>query len=184
MIVDLSQHAFSSGDKLFFDANVWLAIFPPPSNSQGERQRKYSKLLKRCKKASADVYIDSTVLSEYLNAYIRVRIAQSYPEYVSKFKEFREKCNSDYRVIAGMAESNMREILRIPNIHVIDCKISGFDCDVMLTDFGAGHSDWNDLVIVEVCKGGSFDLITHDGDFKDVQGLNIMTYNENLLKVS
>ncbi|MBO6210048.1 MAG: hypothetical protein J6N99_05100 [Schwartzia sp.] len=59
MIVDLSKHTFSSGDRLFFDANVWLAIFPPPSNSQGERQRMYSKLLKRCKKASADLYIEA-----------------------------------------------------------------------------------------------------------------------------
>lgn len=184
MIVDLSKHTFSSGDRLFFDANVWLAIFPPPSNSQGERQRMYSKFLKRCKKASADLYIDSTVLSEYLNAYTRARIAQSHPEYTSKFKEFREKCNSDYRAIASMAESNMREILRIPNVHIIDCKMSVFDKDVMLTDFGVGHSDWNDLVIVEVCKDGSYDLVTHDGDFKDVQGLNIMTYNANLLRAS
>ena len=182
MIIDLSQHPFVSGDKLFFDANIWLAIFPPPSNSQGDEQKKYSKMLKKIKKASADCYIDSTIISEYLNAYVRASIAQQYPNCSGiKFKEFRERHNLEYSAIAGNAEANMREILTLPNIHVIDCQISCFDRDVMLTDFGVGHSDWNDLVVVEVCKSGHFDLITHDGDFKDVCGLNILTHNGKLL---
>ena len=182
MILDLSQHVFSSDEKLFFDANIWLAIYPPPSNSQGERQRKYSRMLKKVKKATADCYIDSTIISEYLNAYVRASIVQLHPDCSAvKFKEFRELHNLEYRSIARIAESNMREILLLPNIHVIDCNMSAFDSDVMLTDFGEGHSDWNDLVVVEICKAGRFDLVTHDGDFKDVRGLNILTYNDKLL---
>lgn len=182
MISNLAQHTFSSEDKLFFDANILLAVFPPPSNSQGENQKKYSKLLKKVKKAAADCYIDSTIISECLNRFVRVSIAQLHPNDAGLgFKEFREQRNQEYKAIASSAEANMREILSLPNIHVIDCCMSCFDYDVMLTDFGVGHSDWNDLVIVEVCKKGCYDFVTNDGDFSDVSGLNILTYNQNLL---
>ena len=70
--------------------------------------------------------------------------------------------------------------LSFANLHVVDCAISGFDRNVMLFDFGKGCSDWNDLVIVEVCKGGGYSLVTNDGDFKDVTGVTILTHNPKL----
>lgn len=181
MINDILGYRFSESDRLFFDANVWLAIYPPPSKPNGHWQNLYTAMLKKVKKAMSDMFIDSTVISEYLNTYTRLVFKQRPLEFIDlTFKEYRIKCSSDYKKAARQAEQNMEEILSLANLHVVDCAISGFDRNVMLFDFGKGCSDWNDLVIVEVCKGGGYSLVTNDGDFKDVTGVTILTHNPKL----
>lgn len=49
----------------------------------------------------------------------------------------------------------------------------------LLKDYAAGDSDFNDQVIVELCKREDLTLVTHDGDFKG-SGIPILTANKNL----
>lgn len=182
MIPDVSKVDFAASSRLFLDANVWMAVFAPPSDHQGCWQALYSKMLKRIKRASADIYIDSTVISEYLNSYARTEFNVRYADTLKiKFKDFRDGHRSEYKPIAAQAAKNVKDILSFPQIHVVDCNVSHFDIEVMLTDFEVGATDWNDQVIVEVCKEGKYDLITNDKDFKDVEGLKILTHNSSLL---
>lgn len=181
MITDISGYRFSAKDRLFLDTNVWLAIYPPPSNPNGHWQHLYTAMLKKVKKATSDMFIDSTVISEYLNTYTRLVFKQRPPEFSDlTFKEYRVKCFSEYKNSARQAEQNMEEILSLGNLQIVDCVMSRFECDAMLFDFGKGCSDWNDLVIVEVCKDGGYSLVTNDGDYKDATDITILTHNSKL----
>ncbi|MDQ7785688.1 MAG: hypothetical protein RDU20_22600, partial [Desulfomonilaceae bacterium] len=58
----------------------------------------------------------------------------------------------------------------------------GFEtCDIsrLLNDFAQGSEDFNDQVIVEVCRAHGLKLITDDGDFRGA-GLDVLTANPNL----
>jgi len=43
-----------------------------------------------------------------------------------------------------------------------------------------GNSDFNDLVLVELCRSKGFMLVTDDGDFKG-KGITVLTANRRLL---
>jgi len=52
----------------------------------------------------------------------------------------------------------------------------------LLVQYEEGDSDFNDQVLVEICKSKDLTLITHDADFKAVD-INILTANKKLLKM-
>ena len=60
---------------------------------------------------------------------------------------------------------------------------SGFesvDINAILTDYKERCPDFNDQMLVEICKTKGLKLVTHDGDFKDC-GLILLTANKNIL---
>ena len=50
----------------------------------------------------------------------------------------------------------------------------------LLNEFAAGECDFNDQVIIKLCKKEELTLITHDADFRDA-GIPILTANHRLL---
>jgi hypothetical protein len=54
------------------------------------------------------------------------------------------------------------------------------DTKSLIDDYGDGKSDFNDLVLVELCKSKALKLVTDDGDFKG-KDITILTANKKLL---
>ena len=60
---------------------------------------------------------------------------------------------------------------------------SGFekvDIGALLAEYEAGDTDFNDQILVELCRVKGLTLVTHDVDFKD-RGLTLLTANQRLL---
>jgi Zn-finger protein len=71
-IQDISTYIPKATDIFFFDNNVWMFLFCPIANAKKEQQKKYSQFYKEVNSVSACIWINSLVLSEFCNAWLRI----------------------------------------------------------------------------------------------------------------
>lgn len=62
----------------------------------------------------------------------------------------------------------------------IDTDLPSFDVNRMFIDFEGGKTDFNDLVLAELCRTQNLTIVTDDGDFRG-HNLTILTENHKLL---
>lgn len=55
------------------------------------------------------------------------------------------------------------------------------DLNQALTDFKSGQVDFNDALLVDICKKRNMKLMTNDADFQH-GGIKVLTTNPRLLK--
>lgn len=185
MICDARKAIYSASQSVFFDANVWLSLYAPPSGVNNYWKGEYSKVLSLIVAGNAPVLIDATVISEYINRYCRIEF-QAYEEYANPlskrtFKEFRMQDSDTYKPIANSAAECVREMLEIPSIRRVNDNFADRDIHAMLNDFSMGESDWNDLQIADLCRRNDCALLTNDADFED-SDIEVFTCNKRLLR--
>lgn len=171
---DVRNYNFTEKDQLFLDANIWLYIHSPqkPGNYW---EKIYSNVLKRILNANSQIYIDILVVSEYINSYARRKMNLI----ASRFKYFKKFRNSHFfKPIAKDIETNVKLVLK--HCTLIESGFATLAIDDLLADYTSNHSDFNDLVIIELCKSNGFTLITNDSDFK-TQEIPVLTANNALL---
>lgn len=71
-IINIDDYEIKEGDTFFFDNNIWMYIFCPIGNHGGKRQRIYSKFLKYILSRKRHIYINSLILSEFANRYLKM----------------------------------------------------------------------------------------------------------------
>jgi len=171
---DVSSHTFSADDRLLVDTNVWLSVYGPVPYRR-KRSDTYSEAIAAMKRAGSTVFIDITVLSEFVNHYARWEFRQTQNQFPN-FKAFRD---SGYfepvaKQIAVAAMGILRTCTRC------DSGLPEMDVSTVLSDFSKGTEDFNDQVITGICKSEGLLLITDDGDF-NASGVEVLTANGALL---
>lgn len=85
----VGEHEFTSEDRLFLDANIWLAIFCPDAQplKHSPKLEAYSQAFHDICHAKSRIYIDVLVISEFVNTYARKRYNHEAPG--MDFKAFR-----------------------------------------------------------------------------------------------
>ena len=171
---EVRHYNFTAQDKLFLDANIWLYLYGPPRPRSYWRSI-YASVFNRILRAKSRIYIDVFVVSEFINAYARLkwRDASSYP---NTFKTFRS--SSDFKTVAQDIVTHVQQIMK--HCARIESGFTMLPMDDLLADYISGDSDFNDQVITEICQNNGFTLITNDSDFK-TQEIPILTANSNLL---
>ena len=172
--VEVRHHNFTSKNKLFLDANIWLYLFSPrePGDRWGQI---YSEVFERILNANSRIYVDVLVVSEFINAYARTKWRAVAP-HIRSFKDFRG--STGFKPVAEDITAGVKQI--ISHCSRIESGFVTLQMDDLLTDYAAGNSDFNDQVITELCKSNGFTLITNDSDFK-TQEIPVLTANRNLL---
>ena len=174
---DLSSYSFSSDEQVLVDTNVWLYLFPAPTDPSNRFSTQYSTAFSNLVSAQAQPVLDPMVLSEYLNRYIRIEWEGNYKSRYPKFKDFRN--SSDFPAIASAAETFAKRILSFCQIHSIPA--NELDLNHALADFSTAGVDFNDALLVDICKKRNLKLMTNDGDFQD-GGIEVLTTNPKLLR--
>ncbi len=174
---DLSTYSFSSKEQILVDANIWLYLFPAPGNPRQRFAQQYSTAFANLVSAQAQPVLDPMVLSEYLNSYIRIEWEGSCKNTYQKFKDFRY--SSDFSAVASATEIFAKKILSFCQVHSIPA--SELDLSLALAGFSSGNVDFNDAILVDICKKRNLKLMTHDGDFRD-GGIEILTINKKLIR--
>ncbi len=171
---EIRHYNFTAQDKLFLDANIWLYLYGPPKPRSYWRPI-YTSVFNRMVRAKSRIYIDVLVVSEFINAYARLkwRDASSYP---NAFKTFRN--SPDFKPVAQNIATHVKQIMK--HCARIESNLATLGMDNLLNDYATGDHDFNDQVITEICKNNGFTLITNDSDFK-TQEIPILTANPNLL---
>ena len=58
--------------------------------------------------------------------------------------------------------------------------LESIDMEILISKYGSGTYDFNDLVFREICKDNDFILVTNDYDFCTT-GINILTANTKII---
>jgi len=174
---DLASYSFSCGERVLVDTNIWLYLFPAPRNPLYRFAQQYSSAFSRLICAQAQPVLDPMVLSEYLNRYCRIEWGGNYKFKYPKFKDFRN--SSDFSTVASSAHTFAQKIINFCEIHSIPA--NEVNLVQALLDFKNGNVDFNDAILVDICKKLNLKLMTNDGDFKK-GGIDVLTTNPRLLR--
>ena len=174
---DLASYSFANGEEILLDANIWLYLFPPPANPKQYFAEGYSRAFHKLLGAQAQPVLDPMVLSEYLNRYCRIEWQGQRSTQGMSFKEFRQ-C-AYFQSVASSAHGYAKKILDKCQVHSIPA--DKLDICQALDDFESGLVDFNDAILVDVCKKRNLKLMTNDGDFQR-GGIEILTTNRRLLR--
>ena len=68
----IDRHMFHAGEKLLFDANVWVFIYGSQYRTSDNRARLYSAAYKRIVEVGCQIFIDAIILSEFVNVLSRL----------------------------------------------------------------------------------------------------------------
>jgi predicted nucleic acid-binding protein len=174
---EITSYPFSQADELLLDTNIWFLVFGPHKPGD-KRTQIYSRALANIMAAQSRIYIDAIVVSEFVNAYARLKhkIRTSSRGVSIEFKQFRQ--TPDFVPIAQAIAADTRRILGCCSR--IESEFSTISVDSVLDEFEKGGADLNDLLVAELCKKNGLKLITDDGDFK-ITGLSVLTANKKLL---
>jgi predicted nucleic acid-binding protein len=173
---ELSNYNFVKNETLLIDTNIWLYLFPAPSESRPRLTRQYSAAFKVILDTKVTIAINSLILSEYLNRYCRIEWKALHKTTYPEFKDFRQSV--DYTSVGQQAAAFAKRILRL--CAKKDDDFTAADITQILSNFESGIVDFNDGLIADSCLRYGWKLITHDGDFTE-GGIDVLTTNSKLL---
>jgi predicted nucleic acid-binding protein len=172
----IREYCFSSSDALLVDANVWLYIYGPQAPGD-RRARDYSQALKWILKAGSTMFVDVLVLSEFVNRYARLEFGLwKQTSGTAEFKDYRT--HRDFRPVGKAITAALRSILK--QTRRIETGLESIDTHSFLNHYEAQCPDFNDQLLVELCRRNALKLVTHDGDFKN-SDIPVITANRRLL---
>ncbi len=173
---NLTVYSFSKNETFLLDANVWLYLYRPPSESKYRFVQQYSDGLKSMRMAGAQLIMDVMVLSEYLNTYCRIEWRALHQTRYPEFKSFRK--SAAFKTVGERAASSVRSMLKLCTCH--DHPFAVVDIKQVLDSFAAGATDFNDGLLTETCRHNGWKLVTNDSDFTS-GGIEVLTTNPKLL---
>ena len=173
---DLVAYSFRKEETLLFDTNIWLYLFPAPSNPSPAFAPKYSDAFKRIRLAGSPVALDTLILSEYVNRYCQIEWIALHRNRFVNFKDFRQ--SNAFSSVGQGAATLVRNILKLSSR--CDHPLSTLNIEQVLADFESGRCDLNDGLLIETCRLNGWKLVTHDGDCSS-GGIDVITTNSKLL---
>ena len=181
-VVAVSSYWFKPEDRLLLDTNVWFSIYGVNMPKQNDRKMTvYSEAFKKMIDAGCRIYIDVLIASEFINRYSRVKWELWKSEDLTantqtSFKKFR---NSNYFLpIAKEIADLMKKVLG--HCKRIESGFEVLEINTLIDKYGQSGFDFNDQIIVEICKRKGLKLVTDDRDFKSGEIL-VLTDNQKLL---
>jgi predicted nucleic acid-binding protein len=173
---DLSAYAFSKDEPLLLDANIWLYLFPAPSDPNLAPAPAYSAAFKQILTTGAKLTIDPIVISEYLSSYCRIEFRVLFQKKYGAFKPFRK--SPDFATVGHNAAFFAQQILKLCSRH--DYPFTKIDIAQMLLSVESGTMDANDGLLIESCRHNGWKLVTHDADCT-LGGIEVLTTNPDLI---
>lgn len=156
-----------SGDCFFFDNNVWMFLFSPISGVNNMQQRAYGNLLRSIQTAKAAIFINSLVVSEYINRSLKLNYSlwrdrefKSGNRFVDYKRDYRP--TEDFDNAQKEAYDEMSDILSIAHRKPDDFNALKLD-EVM----NAKGMDFNDAYYANFCKLNRLILVTDDRDLQN-----------------
>jgi predicted nucleic acid-binding protein len=174
---DAAKYVFQKNEQILIDANVWIYLLPPAAQPAPGFAWRYSAALKNLLAAGASPVVESLVLSEYLNRYLRLEFDAAWRRTYGNYKNFRK--SGDFAPLAQVAVANAREILKLASPQ--DTLLSQADIPAILNETEDGTLDFNDGVLIETCRVRGWKMLTNDGDMTH-GGIEVLTTYAPLLK--
>ena len=175
---DAQSYSFQGQEEVILDANIWLYLQGPLAGVQQSLLDIYSNVLDRILLKKCGLVISPFILSEFANRYARMEQKVSthwnlnFKNYrqMDAFKPVLEDITRACQNITGMCTRSTRYT---PDVSALQ---------TVLTEIANKNLDFNDALLAWVCRRENLILVTHDGDFADLDGLTVVTANRGALK--
>lgn len=170
-VQDIKEYSPKSSDIFFFDNNVWMYLFCPLGNYNINKQKNFSSFLQSVTTSRSTIFINSLILSEFTNRYLRIDFDLWKNENSNYDAEFKK----DY-VGTTRYQDTVKEIKRNINQILKFCEKSSdnfnaVDLDKILEHLS--HIDFNDSYYLEFANISNLKIVTDDRDFVSYQGHSI-----------
>lgn len=165
-----------SDDLFFFDTNIWMFLFAPIAEIESKKQNIYGTLLKDIQSANAKIKISSLIISEFINASLKLCFRQwqdANNNYKTTYKKDFKGTEEYYDAVED-AKNNAISILKITN-KIPDGFLS-VDIEKIFSDIE--DKDFNDAYYLEICKINKLKLVTDDIDLLSSGDYNIEIITE------
>jgi predicted nucleic acid-binding protein len=167
VVTKVDKHVVSSANAYFFDTNVWIYIFAPIAGTDKRKQSVYSSLLKDIQSRNATIFVSSLVLSEYINAMLRMGFKQWKRVTGNVNADFKKdyRNTEDYQTTLEDAVLQVKEILKVCTKRPDDFHI--IDIDSVLVSMNQ-DADYNDVYYIKDCENQKMKFVSDDTDIQKV----------------
>ncbi|OFX59213.1 MAG: hypothetical protein A2046_12825 [Bacteroidetes bacterium GWA2_30_7] len=177
IIHDIQDYKPTFNDSLFFDNNVWVFLFCPIANYELKKQRLYSNFLKEVRQSKSAIFINSLVLSEFCNFWLKTEFnnwKKSNPSKMNYKKDFIPTV--EFKKVVDDIRIALNSILKITEKG--SDNFNAVKIDYILTEFG--NCDFNDSYYLELARLNNWKIVTDDSDLFNNNKLNIEIITGNI----
>lgn len=160
-VIKLKSYDFTGKESLLLDANVLLYLFGPHNSGNDHG---YSDFLEKALLRNVEMYVNESVLSEFVNRNCRLaykqflknhNFSESFCDYKRTYRK-SEDFKKNYKLSIDIIES---EILSIAKFSANTDR----EINVVLSSYEL--LDFNDELIIRNAEVNGFGIVTHDRDF-------------------
>lgn len=174
--IDTYNASFS--DRFFVDNNVWMFLFCPIGNYEKKKQEKYSSFIANLISNKRTIFVNSLVLSEFSNAYLRIdfNIWKRKPENAGKVEYKRNFVGTDhFNKTIEEVKNSIKKILSFSERG--NDEFNSVLLDNIFRELGP--CDFNDSYYIELGRLKKYKIVTDDSDFfiKSKAGIDVITAN-------
>ena len=184
-VIDVRADQPRSSDALLVDSNVWLWMYyPGPGASADWRSQVYPNYVKRARRAKAKLLRCGLSLCELAH---QIELAefelfqQTHPN--ERAKEFRHNYPVERRSVATslLAAWRIIKTMAVPLGLTVDDRAT----DAAMAAFESRLLDGYDLLFVQAMSAaGVNQVLTDDGDYCTVPGIQVFTANRQVIEAS
>ncbi len=172
-ILQASNFEVKTNHSFFFDNNIWMFLYCPIANYNEAKQKTISTLFEKILSRNGVIIINSLIISEFCNAYLRLDFnlwKEETANPLANFKNdyFTSKRAKDTRQDIANTVSN--KILKISEKHPDSFNALNFN------NIFASYEllDYNDSVIYNECKNKNWILVSDDADFTNFSDITVI----------
>ncbi len=162
-LIKIKDYEVSPTDSYIFDTNIWLLLFGPVAGSRKREQQMYAQLFQDIQARRATIFITSLILSEYINAALRMNFRWWMAEQEYKNADFKHDYRSTphYKEALKDVKEQVKDILNCTTKRNDDFQDISFISTHSLLD---NDCDYNDAYLLRYCSRNHFHIVTDDGD--------------------
>ena len=181
-VIDIQSDTPKSSDAILVDSNVWFWMtYAAASLASTYRERKYSLYVKHARKEKAKLFRCGLSMAEltHIIEHTEYKIFEQ-THTGEKSKEFRH----NYTVERSNVVTDVQNAWQIVKSMTspLDIAIDDPTTDVALARVQTQLLDGYDLFMVEaMAKNGITQILTDDGDYCTVPGIQVFTANRNVI---
>ena len=157
---------------IFCDTNFLIFQF---ADTSPEHKNLYSSIFLKLMVRMNPLFTDIIVVSEFINRlFVKEAVKRKIlPEQRKAFRDTKEGQQTMEKIY-----SQTKSIFEYPHIKLTNQGWNKKDIVNLLT---VDRCDFNDKLIIEICRNNNLLLLTHDSDFASAP-IDILTANKQLLK--
>ena len=177
-MIDLSNiYKIKKEDKVFVDTNILIFLYSPSSivKSYNHQVQKYSAVFTKLVENKCDLYVNSHVVSEFINRCLRGDFNSNFN--INNDKDYKRdyRGSEEYHTTIKIILKQLKKFMATSK-HIND-NFESFDLSKAYETTSEG--DFNDLIIADTVKKNNLKLLTDDSDFETSLGIDINWYLNN-----